>query len=78
MTGDKPRDWVKWLLLAEWWYNTNYHSSIKASPYEVIYGKSPTMHLPYQDGNLKFKLLDKSLLDRESILKSLKENLARA
>jgi transposase InsO family protein len=25
--GAKPRDWSMWLPMAEWWYNTNHHSS---------------------------------------------------
>ncbi|KAL4179330.1 hypothetical protein AMTRI_Chr13g119510 [Amborella trichopoda] len=36
--GDKPKHWTKWLLLAEWWYNTATHTSIRMSPYEVVYG----------------------------------------
>lgn len=23
-----PKEWKKWLSLAEWWYNTSFHSSI--------------------------------------------------
>ena len=45
MTGEKPQEWVKWSHLAEWCYNTSYHNSIKASPYEAIYGKGPRMHI---------------------------------
>ena len=22
MTGEKPKDWLKWIPLVEWWYNT--------------------------------------------------------
>nr|KYP54954.1 Retrotransposable element Tf2 [Cajanus cajan] len=32
MCADTPLQWSKWLALAEWWYNTNYHSTIKATP----------------------------------------------
>lgn len=28
MCGDQPHDWCKWLALAEWWYNTNFHTAI--------------------------------------------------
>ena len=78
MFGDKPKEWLKYLPLAEWWYNTNFHSSIKASPYEIVYGKKPPMHLPYKSAESKFELLDRCMLAREAILKSLKENLAKA
>ena len=72
------KEWLKYLALAEWWYNTSFHSSIKASPYEIVYGKTPPMHLPYKSAESKFELLDRSMLAREAILKSLKENLAKA
>lgn len=26
MTFEKPREWPQWLALAEWWYNTTFHS----------------------------------------------------
>lgn len=41
MCSDKPSNWSKWLTLAEWWYNTNFHSSIQTTPYEVVYGQAP-------------------------------------
>ena len=36
--ADKPSLWVEWLPLAEYWFNTNYHTSTKLSPFEVLYG----------------------------------------
>lgn len=47
MTTETPHSWSKWLPLAEWWYNTTYHSAIKSTPFEVIYGQPPPTHLPY-------------------------------
>lgn len=41
MTSQRPRQWAKWLPLAEWWYNTTYNSSIKMSLYEALYGVQP-------------------------------------
>ncbi|GJR29652.1 reverse transcriptase [Tanacetum coccineum] len=54
MTGEKPMDWTKWLPLAEYWYNTNFHSSINTTPYEVVYGQPPSLHIPYvaKDSNV--------------------------
>lgn len=36
-----PSKWASWLPLAEYWYNTNYHSSLGKSPFEVLYGHAP-------------------------------------
>lgn len=36
-----PHHWSKWLSLCEFWYNTNWHSSLGKSPFEVIYGRQP-------------------------------------
>nr|GEY21523.1 putative reverse transcriptase domain-containing protein [Tanacetum cinerariifolium] len=36
---DFGKGWVKHLLSAEFSYNNNYHASIKAAPYEAIYGR---------------------------------------
>lgn len=39
MCCDVPHEWSKWLPLAEWWYNTNHHTSIQCNPYEVMFGQ---------------------------------------
>nr|GEX47465.1 reverse transcriptase domain-containing protein [Tanacetum cinerariifolium] len=36
---DSGKGWVKHLPLAEFSYNNNYHASIKAAPYEALYGR---------------------------------------
>lgn len=36
-----PSKWAAWLHLAEYWYNTSYHSAIHATPFEVLYGHPP-------------------------------------
>ena len=35
---DKPRQWVEWLPLAEFLFNTNYHIATKFTPFEALYG----------------------------------------
>ena len=39
--SDHPSKWSKWLSLCEFWYNTNWHSALNKSPFEVLYGHSP-------------------------------------
>jgi len=36
-----PRIWRQWLDQAEFWYNTNWHSALGRSPFEVLYGYAP-------------------------------------
>lgn len=36
-----PRQWYSWLPLAEFWYNTCYHTTVGKSPFEVLYGHAP-------------------------------------
>lgn len=56
MTSDKPHMWSKWLPLAEYWYNTNFHSATQSTPYEIVYGQPPPVYLPYQ-ASLRYRLL---------------------
>ena len=78
MCADSPSQWSKWLPLAEWWYNTTFHSSIRAAPYEVVYRQSPPVNLPYLAGASKIELVDRSLLKREEMLKLIKFHMKRA
>lgn len=41
MCGQNPRKWSQLIALAEWWYNTIYHSAINRSPFEALYGYTP-------------------------------------
>lgn len=38
---DTPAKWYSWLAAAEFWYNTNFHTSLGCSPYKALYGHDP-------------------------------------
>ena len=40
-TGDRPRHWVRWLPWAEYVYNTAYQSSLRDTPFRVVYDRDP-------------------------------------
>ena len=37
----QPHKWSKWLPLCEFWYNSNWHSALGKSPFEILYGYTP-------------------------------------
>ena len=77
MIGEKPKEWVLWLPLAEWWYNSNWHSSTGVTPFEAVYGQPPTLHIPYLAGDSRVEAVDRSLKAREDCIKMLKYHLER-
>ncbi|GJV76968.1 retrotransposon-related protein [Tanacetum coccineum] len=78
MTGERPKEWSKWLALAEYWYNTNYHTSINTTPFEAVYGQPPSSPIFYSSGQSKVDSVDRSLEAREAIIQMLQFHLERA
>ncbi|GKE18695.1 reverse transcriptase domain-containing protein [Tanacetum coccineum] len=71
---DFRKGWEKYLPLVEFSYNNSYHASIKAAPFEALYGRNPVaykLELPeelsnvyntFHVSNLKKCLSDESLV----------------
>ena len=78
MTGESPKDWMLWLPLAEYWYNTNYHSATQATPFEIVYGQTPPLHIPYMAKDSRVEMVDRTLQAREQAVSMLKFNLKKA
>lgn len=76
--GDRPKEWSSWLPLAEWLYNTSYHTSIQSTPYEIVYGQKPHSHLSYTAMDSPIDLVDRSLTHREATIAILKHHLTLA
>lgn len=38
MAMNKPKKWAAWLPLAEYWYNSCFHTSTKFCPFQALYG----------------------------------------
>ncbi|GJV76333.1 putative mitochondrial protein, partial [Tanacetum coccineum] len=78
MTSEQPKEWVKWIALAEFWYNTNYHTAINTTPFEVVYGQKPPTHVSYMAGDSHVEAVDRSLVAREAAIALLQFHLDRA
>ena len=74
--GESKR--MKWLSLAEWWYNTTFHTATKTTPHELLYGKKPPLHNPYLPRNSVVDPFDRTFAAREAMIGVLKHHLHRA
>ena len=78
LTGAKPKDWVRWLPWAEYYYNTRWPSAVKTTPFEAVFGRPPPNLLNYVPGTAKSQEVDESLRARDGALELLRRNLATA
>jgi hypothetical protein len=69
---------VQWLPLAEWWYNTSYHTTTKMTPYETMYGQQPSIVTSYLPSTSKVQAIDNLLQGGAATLADLKDNLHMA
>jgi ribosomal protein L21E len=73
-----PSKWIQWLSLAEYWYNTTFHSSLGRSPFEVLYGRQPRhLGLSLADASVHTDL-QTWLSQRELMVNLVRQHLLRA
>jgi len=73
-SGYKPRQWPKWLPWAGYRYNTNYHGSIKMSPFKALYGRD-LPPLLRGEGGASIEEIQGLMQERNSMLDGLKMHL---
>ncbi|WVZ76339.1 hypothetical protein U9M48_024322 [Paspalum notatum var. saurae] len=78
LAGDRPRSWLKWLPWAEYCYNTSNQSSLRTTPFKVVYGRDPPSLLHYQSGTARVAAVDRHLQDRDLFLAEIHERLLLA
>ena len=72
-----PKGWHKWVSLAQQWYSSSHHASIKRSPFKVLFGYQPPL-LPTVEENTTVAIVEAYLEKRQRVLQQLKEELALA
>jgi hypothetical protein len=73
-----PKQWGQWIHLAEYWYNTSWHSALGYSPFEVLYGHPPRTFGIKAAAASPVSSLDEWLQDRALMPDLIKQHLARA
>ncbi|KAK1441653.1 hypothetical protein QVD17_07716 [Tagetes erecta] len=76
--SEQPTKWSTYLPWAEYSYNTGYHTSTGTTPFSVVYGREPPSLFPYVTGETKNAELEQQLMDRDDMLKLLRQNLQKA
>eukprot|EP00253_Pinus_taeda_P002793 PITA_02793 len=70
--------WVKWVPLAEWWYNTSFHTATKMTPFMALYGYQPPSITSYLRENSKVQAVEHHIEHQQQVLQLLKDNLVLA
>lgn len=74
-TSDKPRKCAHWIAWCEYWYNTNYYTSIKITPFKAVHGQDPSLFIRFKLGSTNNALMEQQLT---SILDKLKLHLRQS
>jgi hypothetical protein len=64
--------------MAEYCYNTSYHTSLKSTPFEAIYCYPPPSLTDYIPGSTKNHAAEEQLQHRTEQIAEIKHNLAQA
>jgi len=75
---DSPKEWTKWLSLAQLWYNSSHHASLGCSPCKALYGYDPNVGSIPTIPPSTSATVSEIIKNRELHLEALKANLAKA
>ncbi|XP_058734067.1 uncharacterized protein LOC131605768 [Vicia villosa] len=76
--GDHPKTWHKFLHLAEYWYNTSFHSAIQMTPFKALYGRDPPNLMDYVQHSSSEVDLESALQQQQEVLAKLKQHLRKS
>jgi hypothetical protein len=74
-TGDRPKQWLPW---AEYVYNMAYQSSLRDTPFKVVYGRDPPSIWFYEPGETRVADVAKTMAAREELLADVRYRLEQA
>jgi hypothetical protein len=77
-SGGRPREWLRWLPWAEYVYNTAYQSSLRDTPFHVVYGRHPPSIRSYEVGDTRVAAVAKTMAEREAFLEDVRHRLEQA
>nr|AAL82656.1 retrotransposon protein, putative, unclassified [Oryza sativa Japonica Group]AAM18147.1 Putative gag-pol polyprotein [Oryza sativa Japonica Group] len=78
MTGDRSRQWLRWLPWAEYIYNTSFHAALRDTPFKLVYGRDPPSIRAYDASELRVAAVAQSIEERDAFLADVRLRLEQA
>jgi hypothetical protein len=78
LTGDRPRQWLRWLPWAEFVFNTAYQSSLRDTPFHVVYGREPPSIRSYEPGDTRVAVVARTMEECGEFLADIRYRLEQA
>jgi hypothetical protein len=78
LTGDRPRQWLQWLPWAEFCYNSSFQTSLRTTPFRVVYGRDPPSLRSYSPEEARLPAVDAQLRECDEFLQEVRDRLEQA
>jgi hypothetical protein len=78
LTGDRPRQWFRWLPWVEFYYNSSFQASLHTSSFRVVYGHEPPLVRMYAGDETRLLAVHQQLLERDEFLEEIRDRLEQA
>jgi Integrase core domain/Chromo (CHRromatin Organisation MOdifier) domain len=78
MVLNQPKWWNRWLPLAEHWYNTTYHTVLKTTHFQALYGYAPTLLPTGAPPRSEVEAVNEMMQERHQTTLELKKQLMKA
>lgn len=77
LSGEQPKDWMRWLPCTEFCYNSSFQTALRGTPFRFVYSRDPPslISYDYEPGTAEIAAVDQQLLERDGFLASIKERL---
>ena len=75
---NEPRNWERYLYLAEFSYNTSHHSTIDMTPFKALYGRDVKTIHEYTSGTSTTASIDQTLVEHARLIGVLKKAIAKS
>jgi hypothetical protein len=74
LVRDRPQQWLRWLSWAEFCYNSSFQTSLRTSPFNVVYEREPPSVHAYEEGEARLPAIQQQLHERDEFLAEIKDH----